>query len=91
METGEVALANELQDEMEQLMTIIKEAKGFGGHNKEANEQLNSIRISIYRAILRTLESIKVELPDCYDHLEPRISTGFVLNYLPDNSITWVT
>jgi hypothetical protein len=88
---GEVALANELQDQMEKLMTFLQEAKGFGGHVKEANEQLNSIRISIYRAICRTLESIKVELPACFVHLQPRISTGMVLNYVPDKNIVWVT
>ena len=91
IETGEVALANEIQDEMDQLMTIMKEAKGFGGNTKEANEQLNSIRVSVYRGIMRVLESIKIELPDLYDHLKPRISTGFVLNYVSDNNITWVT
>jgi len=90
-ETGEVALAKELHEEMEKLMAYIHEVKGFGGHTKEASEQLNSIRISIYRAICRTLESIKVELPDCYHHLAPRISTGLVMNYLPDDNIIWVT
>jgi len=90
-ETGEVLLAKELQDEMAKLMTFMQEVKGFGSHAKEANEQLNSIRISIYRAICRTLESIKVELPDCFQYLESRISTGMVLNYLPDDNIIWVT
>ena len=89
-ETGELALAKEIQEEMAKLMAIIKEAKGFGGRIKEANEKLNSIRISIYQAISRTLESIKIELPNCFSHLEPRIATGFILNYLPDKMVSWV-
>ena len=90
-ETGDIVLAKEIQEEMEKLMAYLQEVKGFGGHTKEANEQLNSIRISIYRAICRTFESIKVELPDCYNHLSARISTGLVMNYLPDDNIIWVT
>ena len=89
-ETGELALAKELQEEMAKLMAFMQEAKGFGGRIKEANEKLNSIRISMYQAITRTLESIKVELPDCFSHLEPRITTGFILNYLPDKMVAWV-
>ena len=89
-ERGELWLAEEIQDEMTKLMNFLREAKGFGGRAKDSNDQLNSIRVAIYRAIDRSLETIKPELPDCFHHLERRICTGLVLNYLPENNVSWV-
>lgn len=89
-ETGNVPLTQKIQDEMNELMMFMQEAKGFCGRMKESNDRLNSIRVAVYRAITRTMDSIKVELPDCHKHLEGRITTGLVLNYVPDKSINWV-
>ncbi len=75
---------------MTQLMDFLREAKGFGGRAKEASEQLNSIRVAVYRAVTRTLESIKVELPGCFQHFSKTISTGLVLNYTSEMNHPWV-
>jgi len=83
-------LETEIRDEIEKLMNYLADATGWNGYVKKEIDEAEKIRQAAYRAIQRTIILLEELLPQCAEHLENAISTGFTVNYQPTTPIEWV-
>ena len=83
-------LEKEICDEIEKLMNYLAEATGWDGYVKKEIDEAEKIRQAVYRAIQRTIILLEELLPECAEHLEDAIETGFTINYMPSTPVEWI-
>lgn len=81
------ATKERLTKERKEILSQIKHSKGIGGRIRKTGGGGEKARQSVKKAISRTIEAIKQDLPGLASHLQSNIPTGGTCKYISDPNI----
>lgn len=87
---GNEVAEKEIEEEMEQIVQYLCQAKTKGGEIRKMNDDFEKSRSATSKAFWRTINLIRNELPQLADYLEKSCVVGVVCNYNPEHRIDWI-